>query len=427
MQDYSGDHGERINNSRPQVIQIKPYVLNKYSCTCGGEFYYDELLWQGLHICEKFICSDCKKVRINSLPVNQSAIEQYTFYPETGLINDIDANAVPDNWYSVKLKSVAHPVNKDVEIEIEKFGEHKEILILNTLDYVYGHSLLFLLNLQRIIKTEKRLGIVVIVQPMLKWLVPKAGIAEIWTVKLGFQKFHNFYPLLSGKINSELNRFDNAWLSEGHLIPTNQNIEIEMFTGIKPYDFLNEPVNPGITFIWREDPDRLWIRNIFLLKGLKKLGFRRILIPLQYLRVLLIFHSIRNRLGNKFTYSVAGLGKFGRFPSFIKDQRVILFNEDTEKKLCGVYADSILVFGVHGSGMLLPSAHAGMTISLMPSRRWGNFAEDILFSEHDIRLAAFQRRIVPLNLCIADIRDILIDMVSGRDQFIKKFMHSDEL
>src|SRR5664279_4550367 len=113
MQDYSGNHGERINNSRPQVIQIKPYVLNKCSCTCGGEFYYDELLWQGLHICEKFTCSDCKKVRINSLPVNQSAIEQYTFYPETGLINDIDGNAVPDNWYSVKLKSMAHPVNKD--------------------------------------------------------------------------------------------------------------------------------------------------------------------------------------------------------------------------------------------------------------------------------------------------------------------------
>ncbi|HEY5535216.1 MAG TPA: hypothetical protein VIL99_09820, partial [Ignavibacteria bacterium] len=68
-----------------------------------------------------------------------------------------------------------------------------------------------------------------------------------------------------------------------------------------------------------------------------------------------------------------------------------------------------------------------MTISLMPSRRWGNFAEDILFSEHDIRLAAFQRRIVPLNLCIADIRDILIDMVSGRGEYIKKFIHTDEL
>jgi len=37
--------------------------------------------------------------------------------------------------------------------------------------------------------------------------------------------------------------------------------------------------------------------------------------------------------------------------------------------------------------MLLPSAHAGMTVSLMPSKRWGNFAEDILFTEKDVRLA----------------------------------------
>jgi hypothetical protein len=409
------------------MIQIKPFIPAKSTCVCGGDFIFSELLWQGLHVGEKLVCNKCNKIRIDSLPINQSILEQYTFYPESGSITDIEGNAVPDNWYSVKLKSVANPVNDDVEIEIEKIGYYEEVLILNTLDYVYGHSLLFLLNLQRIINAEKRIGIIVIVQPMLKWLIPKTGIAEIWTVKLGFQKFHNFYPVLSAKINSELKRFNRVWLSEGHLVPTNENIEIETFTGIKPYDFLNEPVIPGITFIWREDPDRLWIRNIFLLKGLKKLGFRRILIPLQYLRVLLIFRFLRNKLGNKYKYSVAGLGKFGKFPSFIKDRRVVLFNEESEKRLCGVYAESILVFGVHGSSMLLPSAHAGMTMSLMPSRRWGNFGEDILFRERDMRLAIFQRRIVPLNLCIADIRDIIIDMVLGRGQFIRKFLHSDRL
>jgi hypothetical protein len=409
------------------VIQIKPYIPAKNFCSCGGEYLFEDLLWQGLHVCEKQRCKKCNKIRIDSIAVNQSLLEKYTFYPETGLITDINGNLVSDNWYTLKLKSVAIPVTEDVEIEIEKFRDYNEVLILNTLDYVYGHSLLFLLNLQRIINAKKEFGIIIIVQPALKWLVPKTGIAEIWTVKLGFQNFHNFYPALSGKINAELKRFNRVCLSEGHLIPTNENIEIELFTGIKPYDFLNEPANPRITFIWREDPDRLLIRNIFLLKGLKKLGFRRVLIPFQYIRVRVIFRFLRKRFGNKFTYSVAGLGKFGKFPSFINDKRVTVFNEETEKKLCSLYAESVLVFGVHGSSMLLPSAHAGMTISLMPSRRWGNFAEDILFTEHDLRLAAFQRRIVPLNLCIADIRDIMIDMVSGRDQFISKFIHSEKL
>lgn len=68
-----------------------------------------------------------------------------------------------------------------------------------------------------------------------------------------------------------------------------------------------------------------------------------------------------------------------------------------------------------------------MTVSLMPSKRWGNYAEDILFVETDIRLATFQRRIVPLNICLFDLYDIVVDMITGRDSFIKKFLHGDEL
>jgi hypothetical protein len=112
---------------------------------------------------------------------------------------------------------------------------------------------------------------------------------------------------------------------------------------------------------------------------------------------------------------------------FINDQRVLTFNEESERKLCTLYAKSILVIGIHGSAMLLPSAHAGMTISLMPSKRWGNYAEDILLSETDTRLAFFQKRIIPLNLCILDLCDIVADMLLNRDYFIGKFIHNDEL
>jgi hypothetical protein len=409
------------------MIQLKPYLSAKYPCSCGGVYDFSEFIWQGLHVCEKLICSTCNRLRINSLPVNQSELEQYTFYPETGLIYDINNNAASDNWFTVKLQSVANPVPDEVDIEIEIFKKFDEVLILNTLDYIYGHSLLFLFNLQRIIKTEKSFGVIVIVQPMMKWLIPKQGIAELWTVNLGFQKFDHFYQDLSDKINSQLTRFNKVWLSKGYVLPTNENIDIEKFTGIRPYDFINIPEYPRISYIWREDPDRLWIRNIYLLKGLKKLGFKRILIPFQYLRVLTLFKLLKNKFGNRFTYSVTGFGNFGKFPSFIDDQRVTFFNEEKEKLLCRIYAESVLVLGVHGSSMLLPSAHAGMSISLMPSKRWCNFAEDILFVEEDVRLASYQRRIIPLNICIFDICDIVVDMITGREFFIKKFIHNDEL
>lgn len=409
------------------MIQIKPYISTGSSCVCGGEFSFNGLIWQGLHVSEMLKCNNCGAERINSLPVNQSFLNPLTYYPETGSVYNGEGNEVKDNWFSLKLKSISKPVTEEFNFTIEKFSEHKEVLILNTLDYVYGHSLLYLLNLQRLIASEKRGGIIVIIQPMMRWLVPENGIAEIWTVHLGFQKFNNYYPALTEKINSELERFQTVWLSNGHPIPTNENISIELFTGIKPFDFLNESKNRKITFIWREDPDRLWVRNIILLKGFKKLGFRKILMPLQYLRVISLFGYLKRKLGDKFTYSVAGLGSFGKLPSYIEDHRVTKFDEATERVLCRIYSESFIVIGVHGSSLLLPSAHAGMTLSMMPSKRWGNYAEDILYSEKDLRLAAFQKRIVPLNLCLSDLKDIVFDMATGRDHFIRKFIHSDEL
>jgi hypothetical protein len=262
---------------------------------------------------------------------------------------------------------------------------------------------------------------------MLKWLIPRHGIAEIWTVKLGFAKFNSYYSDLSAKINQELNRFSEVFLSKSHIIPTNTNIEIEGFTGIRPYDFKNTPEKPRITFVWREDPDRLWIRNIYILKGFKKLRISKLLKPFHYITTILLFRLLKNKFRDEFIYTVAGLGKTGKMPHFIDDQRVLSFNLETEKHLCQVYAESEIVIGVHGSGMILPSAHAGMVISLMPSRRWGNFCEDILFIEKDVRLAEFQRRIIPLNLCINEILDIIFDMITGRDYFVKKFIHDEEL
>ena len=409
------------------MIQIKPIMTGESFCECGGSYKFDGLLWQGLHVCEQFTCERCKDQAIKSLPVNQAFLEQYSYYPRTGLIRDHRSNIIKDNWFSVKLKSMGNPRTEKVILNVDIFKKYEEILILNTLDYIYGHSLLFLLNLQRIIKAEDDKGIVVIVQPMMKWLIPEEYVAEIWTVNLSFNQLIHYYNDLSEKINSEMSRFRKVWLSTGHVIPTNENIDIKKFTGISRFDFSLKPEKPRITFIWRQDPDRLWIRNIFILKGFKKLRISGILIPFHYYKVLMYLAKLRKMLGHEYCYTVAGLGTYGKFAPWIQDKRVRSFSENIERMLCIVYAESILVTGVHGSSMLLPSAHAGMAISLMPSKRWGNYAEDILFVEDDVRLAAFQRRIVPLNINISDVCDIAGDMVKGREYFIRKFIHSNEL
>jgi hypothetical protein len=171
----------------------------------------------------------------------------------------------------------------------------------------------------------------------------------------------------------------------------------------------------------------MWIRNIYILKGFKRLGIGKILLPFHFLRISRLLRLLKSRFGSGYNYSVAGLGTFGRFQAFIDDQRIESFNADSEIKLCKIYSESIVVIGIHGSSMLLPSAHAGMTVSLMPSKRWGNYLEDILFTENDLRHGSFQKRVIPLNISLNEIRDIVIDMIEGRDYFIKKFVHSNEL
>ena len=66
-------------------------------------------------------------------------------------------------------------------------------------------------------------------------------------------------------------------------------------------------------------------------------------------------------------FAVAGLGTPEGLPNKILDLR---FSEVTvERALCDRYAQSHVVVGVHGSHMLLPSAHAGAVIELMPEER----------------------------------------------------------
>jgi len=93
-------------------------------------------------------------------------------------------------------------------------------------------------------------------------------------------------------------------------------------------------------------------------------------------------------------FAVAGRGTKTKFPEWIEDYRVGSFNEKIEKEISGLYSQSRLVIGLHGSHMLLASVHAGMTIYLI-DEHWGNFAQDILYQERDPRMANFRYIFLP--------------------------------
>ena len=212
------------------MIRIKPAPSVGFSCECGGSFISSELVWQGLFICNKLTCQRCSSVIYDSLPVNQSHLNHYRLYPEKSIVKDSTGKIIHDNWYSLILKSITDPSVKPVEIEIEVIKKVDKVIILNTLDCVYGHSLLYLLNLQKLTGAEKKYEVIVLVQPMMKWLIPKSSVAEIWTVNLDFNAFRKYYPELTVRINKELERFREVFISSGHIVPTNTNIKITLST-----------------------------------------------------------------------------------------------------------------------------------------------------------------------------------------------------
>ena len=115
-------------------------------------------------------------------------------------------------------------------------------------------------------------------------------------------------------------------------------------------------------------------------------------------------------------FTVAGFGTRTDFPPWIEDKRTMGFTEDSERKMCQLYADSRLVIGAHGSNMLLPSAHAGMTLDLMPDGRWGNLAQDVLYQQgelflHDERIVSWRYRYVPLSLSVRAVNAIAKSML----------------
>jgi hypothetical protein len=310
---------------------------------------------------------------------------------------------VATEWFGKPLlESISNPDDADIQFTVEQRLSRSTVVIVNCIDFLYGHSLLRLFNVDRHLREHNDLGVVVVVQDFLKWMIPE-GVAEIWSVDIPTSCAQRFHVNLDKRIREECSRFDRIFLSKAY--PHAQPDSIQHYTGIAPHDFDRSDFR--IAFVWRED--RTWSTtvstNVPRMRGLFH-SSHQITVP-QHENLLSLFSILRKRFPDA-RFTVAGLGTSTTFPEWVDDQRVDSFTVDIEKEHCRIYAESRIVIGVHGSHMLLPSAHAGMSLDLMPVERWGNFAQDILFQETDSRISTFRYRFVP----IATPVDILAEIIA---------------
>lgn len=366
------------------MIQIKPLVDSNAMCLGNRQkIRADAICWQGIHV--GAVCND-DKGRTNvfrDLPVGHSAHWPY----EVDLQSRTMTGPSGVDWLSRPLfESLLDPSTDQVPVKREILRREKDVIILNCLDMMYGHCLLKLLNASRHLEDNPERGLIVLIPAFLRWLVPD-GVAEIWTVQLGLKAMKNFYPSVDRQLKAFCEDYESIWLSEAFSHPS--RFRIEDYTRIQPHDFSAK--QDLVTFIWRED--RPWLPH-YPAKKLRKAGLHSLALAWQQRKVVKLFKSIK-RARPDTRFAVAGLGKSGRFPDWIKDHRATHFDEASEKSTAQLYADSRIVIGVHGSNMLLPSGLAGMTIDLMPADKWQCLPEDIIFREMDPRMAVFRYRCLP--------------------------------
>jgi hypothetical protein len=110
-------------------------------------------------------------------------------------------------------------------------------------------------------------------------------------------------------------------------------------------------------------------------------------------------------------FAIAGLGEVREAPAWVTDLTTWEIDDRTEKMWCKRYAESHVVIGVHGSNMLLPSAHAGAVIELVPSDRWSNLVQDTLVSQQDIREILCRYRFLPLEASAATVANVAIQLL----------------
>jgi len=362
------------------MIALKPNPYNDFPCPgCGAEKpEVKAIVSQGIHFLADCHCAQCGLDFYEVLPVGHAIDYHLAFNKSNGEFYNAPEEI---NWLTEPLTESFKSIQKDkVAVEKKVFKASKNVVVLNTLDYLYGHVLLKLYNAQHHLEDENT-GLVIILPKSMEWLIPE-GCAEAWLVDLKLSEQKNWYLDLQQFIQKEFERFDTIQLSNAYSHPDFTQIDIEKFTKIKPFDvakFSEQP--PCITFIVRQD--RWWFQSIFSyvfyrigrkLKILNSVG--KYLTNNQDKLIRKTIRKIKKEIPEVEIF-LTGFGKSGNMNGLAKDLRVEKMNAETEINWCKTYAKSQLVIGFHGSNMLLPTAFAAGCIEILPKDRYGNMVQDI--------------------------------------------------
>jgi len=395
------------------MIKLHPIPNSDFHCPHDNQ-QLQVITWYipGMRNLADLKCLLCGREYYGDLQAGQALYTPLLLEKNSGKVYDPFNVSWFADWFQ---KSYANRSNKPLDFSEEKFRPLQRPLLLNCLDTLYGHSLLKLLNAQYYIDHRPDLDLIVLIPKIFRWMIPD-GVTAIWTVDLPLKQGIEWNDWLGAEIYKRLEKYKEVYLSVAYSHPHPQDISIKRFTRVRPFSDIswNNQV-PVISYIWRDD--RTWVST-------SGIGFKRVIeqkIRTTNLGKKLSFYQQRSKviklanfLKKKFPqidFAIVGLGEKGDFPKWIKDMRTKEVNTDIEREWCGRYGESNVIIGVHGSNMLLPSAHAGTVVELVPEDRWGNIIQDLLMEDLDCRESLYRFRLIPINISPQELSIIVSTLI----------------
>jgi hypothetical protein len=376
------------------MIEIKPSPANCFACpACSSvNVAVNETIAQAFYVEADCSCTSCGNEFYQTYPIGHTINSQVSI----GKLKALHLNGQSKSWfYQAFLK--AHASTRQVNVPIEKiiYRSCENIILLNALDFLYGHVLLKLYNAQYHLDHHRDLGLVILLPKSFQWLIP-AGCAEAWLVNLQLHELTCRYEAIQRFVSGQFTRFKKIFLSRTYSHPDFTTIDIIRFAKVNPFNLDSfTSRKPTITFVLRED--RCWTAHsgyYWLYRLCRKFNRAqwsyRLMAQNQNNLVKKTIRRIRLQL-KEVDFFIVGLGGTGNFRGYAIDQRTTTINTSTEKEWCHIYAQSHVVIGVHGSNMLLPTALAAGCVEILPDERHPNLVQDISVRYNDRKQLFFYR------------------------------------
>ena len=406
------------------MFSIKPLERLKY---CDPDAPKEQLSLVNWHIGGMRMLAELRSTSTGETYFGDLPAGHGLLYPSLMRSSDLRTFGSSNNSWFAKLlvKSFKNKEKKHVAIGIERNNCNlQDAIIVNCIDYQFGHSLLKLFNTAHYFELAKKKDLILLIPSSLRWLCPE-GLGEIWSVPISFSDGWKWFARLDEDLHKEVKRFRSVKLDWGLPHPSPSEIDVSQFSGQKPFQIVDwmKGDNPvTVTMIWRDHrvwdaPDILGWRSGVQWRLLNRLGFRPDSRVWQQRAFVEYAEDLHQRIKG-LRLAVAGLGRApAPWPSFIEDRTHSKPDEACERGWIQLYSQSHLVVGMHGSNMLLPTAHAGAAVILMPDEKWRNIAQDSFNRESNPRLYSARNIYIPASTSAAVTAQISCSLLERLPNF----------